>query len=413
MGRQPIYNKQYVLSAQELLDRDNVNKDRSQFLDEDRSLRHVFSEAIHSFGIQALTDGLPAHVSFTRDLILTNLPYMAKPDEIVVELAGNMLVDKQIEEKLNELKMAGYRLCLAGYNARNGILRFNRVMQLFDMVRLNARVMNRLQMRELVKKIRQNSRAALIAEQVDTEADFDRANGIDFSYYQGLLFGMPVCLREERDVGQLPYGQLFNELAKPNGNFESCVKLIENDPVLTHMFLQQSPKPGKNQDPGVEIRRILMTMGMERLRRWSCLTLLKRANLTNSYELPSRAYLRGCFIERLMEKADTRADAEQGLYLGIFSLLDKITDTPLESLLSQLRSDREVRAALLGSAENEYAAFLQYAIEYEKTRQAPQNSKIRLGLNERQIASLYGDSERETENAFAFLNPFMPPSFKR
>ena len=413
IGRQPLYSKDYALYGYDILHRDNVTKRSKQFADEDEMLRALFSEAISVYDLQELTEGLPAHFTFTKNLLMSNLPYMVSPERLVVEISTDNPVDSALTDKLNELKLAGYKLTLSGYNPRSTGLRYNKILNLFDFVYVNIAQHNRLQLQEMMGKIRQNTNARLLAEQVDSEADFDKASGLPFTLFQGLLFGKPSVLKKEVNLGTTPYGLLYNELSGPRADFERCITMLTEQPILTHMFLQGTPAPKELASAPQEIRRHLMTMGMGRLRKWSILLLLKQMNVNDTAELSARAYRRGLFVERLMDESGTKADSSNGFYMGAFSLMDQVTDTPLESILSQLRVDRELRGALLGKEENIYASFLKWAAAFEETGEVPTVSGVRLSLNKTQADKLLQSCQDQTDAAFSCLNPFLNKNVRR
>ena len=410
IGRQPLYNRDYVLYGYDLLHRDNVTKVLRDIEDEDEELRNVFSDAISMFNFEELTDNLPVHIRFTRNLCLSNFPYMVGPEKLVVEVSTDTPMDTAMADKLNELKTSGYRLALGGFNLKGSSLRFNKVLPLFDFVYINVHQNNRLQLQEMIKNVKQRSRAKLLAEQVDTEADFDKCSGLGFSYFQGLLFGMPSVFRNEVNLANTPYGKLYNELSSPSSNFEKCIQLIEDEPILTYMFLEAMPTPKERKDLNNNIRKTLMSVGTGRLRKWSSMLLLKQLNVNDTSMLPKRGYQRAIFLEKLMESNGSRMDSALGFYLGVFSLLNAVCDTPYESIFNQLRLEPEIKAALTGSARNELSDYLEFAAAMDETGAVPDNCSLKLNKEKRFIMEMYARCDGEAEAAFTVLNPFLSKS---
>ena len=96
----------------------------ANIFDTDAATRNVLTNAISVFGLSNLTDGLPAHINFTRKLLLDNFAYLADPADIVIEVPGGIYLDEALENKLVELYNQGYKLSLNSYNAQNGFLKF-------------------------------------------------------------------------------------------------------------------------------------------------------------------------------------------------------------------------------------------------------------------------------------------------
>jgi c-di-GMP-related signal transduction protein len=82
-------------------------------------------------------------------------------------------------------------------------------------------------------------------------------------------------------------------------------------------------------------------------------------------ELMRQAALRGRFCELLAPEWKRSADPEEMFFVGIFSLLDAFTSTPLESLLRELPLSNEVRLTLLGK-ETTYSIILDTVNAFER-----------------------------------------------
>ena len=401
IGRQAIYNSDFVVAGYELLYRNGANRRAAQILDDDAATRSVLSDAFTVFGIQNLTNRLPAYINFTRNLLLDNFVYLADPKDVVVDIPGDIDVDDRLIDKLSEIQASGYKLSLGGYNQVNGVLRFNRILHIFDVIRVNIRKNNRLQIRELMNRVRQRN-VRLLAEQVETAEDFDTARALNFTLFQGYFFEKPMCLSKEIPLAASSYGKLLNEVARQTINFERCCDIIRADAVLTHLFLHEAPAARvyhfRNSAP--EITRALMEMGTEGLRRWACVVMLKQMNITPSDELPKRAFQRGLFIEKLVENSTSNLYPGQGFLAGVFSLMDQVMGLQLVDLLRDLNIYPDLKLALLGKKENEYTHFLQYVVIYEMANERLILPDVGLKISPEEVSRLYMDCTEETDRAF-------------
>ena len=406
IGRQPIYSRDFVISSYELLYRSNAGVSAAAFGDEDAATRTVVSNAINLFGLSELTGGAPAYVNFTRNLILTNLAYMARPDQIIVEVPGGMSVDERLKDRLYELKNMGYRLSLGGYNQRTAQLKFNEIVHLFDFVRLNVRLHNRLQLRDLVSAIRRRSAADLIMEQVETEADYDKVKDMDFLLWQGYFFERPASITKSVDLAESSYGRIFNECVRTDCDFEICNAIIERDPMLTYMLLGSTPRPNTNRLRRTQdIQRVIMPMGMNGMRKWACLILLKNINVGESDALPHKAYTRGEFLSRVIKSSAASLPEYNGFILGVFSLLDEIMGVSKDELFGAFHIPMDVRDALMDE-HNEYYEFLRCVRTYEKSYRFPDDARIHVNLSAARLNALYDECARETDRVWDTMNPY-------
>lgn len=402
IGRQAIYNTVFNIAGYELLYRGNNQAEAAaRNMDGDDMTKSVLSDAVNVFGIPHLTNGLPAYINFTRNLIMDDFAYLFDPKEIVVEVPGDVFVNDSLTEKLSALQRNGYRLSLNSYNAFNGRIRFDQIINSFDVIRLDISKNNKLQTRDLLQRLRY-SRAQLLAERVETESDFAMVQSLKFTLFQGYYFERPDCLSKEIQLTETPYGKLLLELLRPYPSFEMCCRIVESDMMLTHTFLRRTLKVRYNRDSiPAEIKRGMAIIGVDGLRQWVTAQFLKQINTANSDEQARQAFLRGRFIERLIQKTDTGALPEQGFFMGVISLMDKVTGVSVENLLSELKLLPAAEAALRGTEENEYSKFLQYAAVYEMRSNRVRLPDIGLDLDGRQVSSLYMECMTETDKAFA------------
>ena len=165
IGRQAIYGKDLMIAGYELLYRSGGGGNSVKILDGDEATRAVLNEALSVFGIAQLTNGLPAFINFTRNLLLDDFAMLANPKEIVIEVPGDITVDEALLERFSTLRRAGYRLALDSYSEFNGALRFNEILPMFDIIRIDVSRHNRLQVNNLIRKLR-SSHARLLAERI-------------------------------------------------------------------------------------------------------------------------------------------------------------------------------------------------------------------------------------------------------
>ena len=401
IGRQPIFDERKRLNGYDLLYRNSESKSSAQILDGEAATREVLSDAVGLFGLGGLTDGLPAYIKFTRTLILNEFALMVPPDQIVVQILNDVTVDDLLVEKLQKLKDKGYRIALQGFQ---GQVRFKRISGLFDVVRIDCTKNNSIRRRELYDKM-YRPQLVMIADRIERERDFDNAREIGFNLFSGYYFQRPNWLSKPRPQwNATSYGRLLGELVKPEPSLRACYAIIRSDIVLSYMLLRQMQTAQYYRGNVVkDLQQAIMMMGMEELRRWVCLVMMKQNNVTRAEEPARIAYTRGQFIERLMANSDTRLDHKQGFLLGMFSQLDKVMGMRIETLLADLELEPDMRDALLGKAENEYSLYLQYAMIYELGNTKLILPDIHTRYSEEQVQRLYRRCVEETDTLFASM----------
>ena len=361
IARQPIYNLNKEIRSYELLYRDARSGNVSIITDGDAATRNVLSEAMSLFGFSKLTNGHMAYIHFTKNLILNDFVRLADPKEVVFEVMADITIDAAVTRKLEELRKLGYTLVLEDYDGHG---QYNSILPLINIVRVDFRRFGRDDQRRFARKLKKVP-VTMLAEKIETQADFDAARDLGFLLFQGYYFEKPRLMNKQiPKLVDSPYGRLLNELLRPSVDFDVCAQMIQSDAAMTYLLLKRAgfqDNFGGNVLP--DIRRMLIQMGQGELRRYALLLLARENNATASDEAIRQGCLRGLFIERMMERAGL--DSADGFLLGMFSMLDRILDTPMERLVAGIDLNAEMKDALAGTAENGYTPWLQYIMLYE------------------------------------------------
>lgn len=361
IARQPIYNLNKEIRSYELLYRDARSGNVSNFTDGDAATRSVLSEAMSLFGLLKLTNGHMAYIHFTKNLILNDFVRLADPNEVVVEVMADITVDEMVTAKLEELRKLGYTLVLEDYDGHG---QYNPILPLINIVRVDFRRFGQEEIRRFARKLKKVP-VTMLAEKVETQADFNLARDLGFLLFQGYYFEKPRLMNKRiPTLLESPYGRLLNELLKPNVDFDVCAQMIRSDAAMTYLLLTRAgfqDNFGGNVLP--DIRRMLIQMGQGDLQRYALLLLARENCAAESDEPIRQGCQRGLFIERLMERM--QVDSSEGFLLGMFSMLDRILDTRMELLVEGIGLNERMKAALTGREDNRYTMWLQYVLLYE------------------------------------------------
>ena len=128
IGRQAIYNSAFNIAGYELLYRRNKEIGAAaKDMDGDEMTKSVLLDALNVFGIKNLTNGLPAYINFTRNLLMDDFAYLFDPNDIVIEVPSDVFVNDALISKLDSLQRSGYRTSLNSYTEQNGRIKFDKI----------------------------------------------------------------------------------------------------------------------------------------------------------------------------------------------------------------------------------------------------------------------------------------------
>jgi len=143
--------------------------------------------------------------------------------------------------------------------------------------------------------------------------------------------------------------QLFNQIVE-NYDPNKIEEIMKKNPDLAVNFLKflNSPFFGF-QEKISSIRHAIALAGEKNLKNWLLLFItlnLPQDESDFTKSLLTVGAIRGKIMEELAKYIDENL-AEKAFLVGLFSLLDKVFETPLEDLISEFSLDKEISEALL------------------------------------------------------------------
>ena len=406
IGRQPIFDRYNRIAGYELLYRDLHNQDAAKIGDEDKATRTVLSDTVTVWGMRTLTNGLPAYINFTRNLIMTDFIRQANPEEVIPMIKEDTQIDETLLEKIRDLRKDGYKFALQGYA---GQPKFRTITGLCHVICVDFSRVNSIQRRDIARNFA-GPGVELLACKVESFADFTAAKNSGYSLFQGYYFEKPKCLISELPpLSESTYGRLIAELMKPEPNMRACRAMIMSDIVLSYMILRQAQNLSGRGRAISNLQQALMITRGEDLWRWVFVVLLQQTNITNSDELPKKAYIRGLFIERLAKRSALKFNSRDGFILGIFSLLDQVMGITMETLLDGFHDfEPDMCTALCDKddllydedSDNPYALFLKFTMIYEMANERIPLPEIHTSMTETEMYNVYMNCVQETDNLF-------------
>jgi EAL and modified HD-GYP domain-containing signal transduction protein len=98
------------------------------------------------------------------------------------------------------------------------------------------------------------------------------------------------------------------------------------------------------------IRRALVILGEKEIRRWVSVVLLLHLTVDKPDALAMHSMIRASFCESLAQLCGLGPRKAELFLLGLFSLLDAMTDRPLAEALSRIRLPKDILETLLGTS---------------------------------------------------------------
>lgn len=361
--RHPIFNKETELYAYELLFQDSLD---NVIKNTDESSSTIIAESFFSStGVDKLTEGKRAYLTFTEKLIIDRIPLMCPDDQVIVGIAPEIKDTKNVLEICKELHKKNYTIALNSFAFQKELIP---LIPYVGIVRVNFEKDSIEKIKQILELLKKNApNAVLFAEKVNTQDDHKQAQEIGFEFFQGTFFRQPeAILKKELTTNLLNLVEIMKEINKTANdvNFDKVEALINHDMGISYKLLRYINSAYYKRATEISsIKQALLMLGTDEIRRFVSVIMMSNMSADKPTELLKTACIRARFCE-LLAKDNGRKDAQAVYTLGMFSLIDAILDQSMQDIMSQLPLSTSITEAL-SSREGEMASFLNLLESYE------------------------------------------------
>jgi EAL and modified HD-GYP domain-containing signal transduction protein len=356
----------------------------------DQAARTMLDNAV-IFGLEWLTNGLPAFVNCTVESLTEDLVLVLAPESTVLIVPANVALTERVVEACVRLRSRGFRLALDDFPWKPELRPLAEMVEYirvdFDKFGANER------------KYLRDLGCAVIAKKVETQDDYQKAYAAGIKLFQGGYFCHPVLLKKRKvPANRLLHFEIVRLLHHDPMDVNEVSKLVQRDASLTMRLLRlvNSPLYGIQQEVR-SVKAAIIVAGENAFRRIVSLAVLSEMNGDEPPEILHMSLVRARFCEIAARLCDLEP-SEQYL-LGMLSLVPAMLRLPMEELTPSLPLRAEICEALQGT-ENPERSMLSWLEGHERgdwetcdaIAQATQ-------LNPEQLMRCYADSMGWAEKA--------------
>jgi len=357
IARQPIYDRDMGVHAYELLFRAN-DSEHAEFTDGEQATSQLLINALLEIGLPRLVGRHPAFVNLTERFIVEGLPNAMKPEQVVLEVLEDVLPGPELLAALQRLKQEGYTIALDDFEYDESK---RPLVELADLVKLDVLGLKAREIAAHVEALK-GFDTPLLAEKVETQEDFHACRELGFHYFQGYFFCKPHLVQGERTPSCRTLTlRLLARIQDPDIEFKELADLIAQDVSFSYRILRYINSAQFGTSRKIESIQSAATMiGLRRIKTW--LTILAMSQVDDKpYELLLTSLVRARMCELLGEGIGQPGSS---FTVGLFSVLDALTDLPLDVVLASLPLADEINGALLHH-EGPLGRLLRLVLAYE------------------------------------------------
>ncbi|GHG68374.1 histidine kinase [Alishewanella longhuensis] len=343
-ARQPILDRNKELIGYELLFRDGIDNAFPN-IDGDEATSKMIEGSQFAFGLEDFIGDKPGFINFTLDTLIKKYPSMLPKEQVVVEILETIQPGKRLLAECQDLKEQGYTLALDDYEHRSVWRHFY---PHIDIIKIDFRRTNYQQIEEIKQAIAAFPHIKLLAEKVETNAEFQQALEQGFSYFQGYFFSRPEMMQTRAlSPSQLALAELLYETSKADMDLTQITAVFKRDLTLSYKLLRYSNSAIFKRRAEIEtIKHALVVLGQAELKKFLSLLFTAQISTDKPAELMRLAMTRANFAEGLAAIGQN-VTLEKAFLTGMMSLMDAILDEPIESVMEKLPLANDIKEALI------------------------------------------------------------------
>lgn len=361
VGRQPLLDRRGTTIGYELLYRSTASARAARVVDGEAATAGVLSNAMTEIGLDRLVGNKLAFFNLThRFLVDPSILEYLPADRVVLEVLEDVEPTREVICGLKRLIGLGYRIALDDFVVDGPTA------PLLDLVHIVKYDLSQVHTRELRRRVAIDHAAGrtVVVERVETQADHAEAAAAGADWFQGYFFARPETVSAATIASNtLSLVQLLAHINRPGATMTDIVDVLRHDVAMSLKVLRYVNTAAFAPRTSVgSIQAAAVLVGQSRLRSWTALALLSSID-NKPTELVNIALTRAKFCELVAHERQL-SEPDAFYAVGMLSLLEAMTDTPMSTVTSQIAISEGIRSALVGD-DSELRRVLNGAIEVE------------------------------------------------
>lgn len=344
IGRQPILDAHNQVYGYELLFRNGYDNNFAEFESDDQATATVLHNALMGVGLTELVGDAKAFVNFPQSFFQQQTQPFFDRDAIVCELLETIEPTPEVVAGLHFLKKLGYQIALDDFVFKAKFIPF---LEVADYIKIDISTVKPENLTLVFERIQKVTRAKLLAERVETKAEFDICLQAGCVFFQGSYFAKPQIVSGKKlSINQLNLIELLAKIADDEVSIDGLLTIIEKDMGLSHKLLKVATHYRPLGMPRfATLREAMLLFGLKRVQSWvSMIAISNQPDIAT--EVFAIARIRAVFLRKVA--LAERLPKPDAYYLaGLFSMLDVVLGNPLAEVLMSLPLDDDIVGGIL------------------------------------------------------------------
>ncbi|KIF83637.1 EAL and HDOD domain-containing protein [Noviherbaspirillum autotrophicum] len=298
-------------------------------------------------GVTRILGDMPAYLQADAALLESDLMQAIPPQHVVPAIPASTPVTPHLVSRIGQLAQEGFVFALDAASDAQAVRQW---LPLVATVRIDIAAVAPERLAILCRDFKAQGKQ-LLAQGVDTFAQFEVCSALGFDYFEGYYF-----IKRQAQSGKKlnPTQQAITELIAlidsdaADAEIERCIK---TNVALGLNLLRLANTPATSSHRIDSLRQALAVVGRNQLRRWLQIMLHEEMSIDAHRMMPllMQATTRGRLLELVAHKLvpGNRGIGDTAFMVGIMSLMDTVFGMPMQEILQHIPVVDEVRDALL------------------------------------------------------------------
>lgn len=355
IGRQPIMDEKQQIIGYELFFRHSAEVESAIFEDEFKAYSSVLISAIGGIDMQWLLGDKLAFINVNEDMLKSEFLELMPPKRTVLEILRTVTPSAETVERCQNLRGQGFKIALDNPHLS---VETSPLLPCADYIKIDIQSLNSADLQKAYNQLHLSS-VKMIAEKVETDAQFEDCKRIGFRFFQGFHFARPETFTSK--VINASFDSVLNILntVSQDGEIKDIEAGFKKDTALSFKLLRYINSVGFGLSCEIQsINHALTILGRKQLYRWLTLLMVTAGENSTPPALMKTSITRGRLTELLGESYFEKHGRDNLFIVGVFSLLDAILKMPMETVLEKIQLPETVAEALL-TRSGIYGPFLQ------------------------------------------------------
>jgi c-di-GMP-related signal transduction protein len=344
IARQAILNQDRAIFGYELFDR-SVQADQHTGSTDAQMLFNLLS----SSDSEVIANTKTIFINCTHASLAGGHLDLVAPERVVLEIPPLPITEvDQIQNHLTSLQgmqRRGFRLAF-DYSVLTRP--YESWLTLASFIKFDLSILKPDTLASFVRLAQAKSGAQLIAEKVETLAQYQQVTDLGVTLFQGYWFAKPVMVHGQTvRPAQAHILQLIN-LVRKQASTDEIEDVLKRDATLSFNLLRFINSAGFGARSEVtSFRHAVMLLGLNRLFKWAALLMTTTKAGDTAPAVGTTAVVRGRLMELLATELLPAEDRDNAFVVGVFSLLDTMLGMSMQAALATLTLPDSVTHALL------------------------------------------------------------------